>query len=50
MHKFPYKLTLKNEDVDDGERALNAAQPNVTSNDDTSILMAAGNHPTQPTQ
>lgn len=36
MDKFPYKLMLKNEDVDDGVRALNAAQPNVTSNDDGS--------------
>jgi hypothetical protein len=29
---------------------LNAAQPNVTSNNDTSFSKAAGSHPTPPTQ
>jgi hypothetical protein len=40
----------KNEDVDDGEMDLNDAQPNITSNNDTSFLKVAGSHPTQPTQ
>jgi len=44
------QVDAKNEDVDDGEMDLNVAQPNVTSNNDTSFLKAAGSHLTQPTQ
>jgi hypothetical protein len=48
--QFPYKLMLKMRKLMTVKWGLNAAQPNVTSNNDTSILKAAGNHPTQPTQ